>query len=422
MKKILLAFSIALLSCGGGGGSGGGGVTEPTDPTPVASFTGDPVSGIAPLTVNFVSTSSDATTWLWDFENNGSGDATGASVSHQYTNPATYSVRLTVTGPGGTDVMIRNDYITVLNQPPPAPVASFTANPLSGHAPLTVNFVSTSSDATAWLWDFDNDGTDDATGASVSHQYTNPATYSVRLTVTGPGGTDSITKTDYITVTHGPPDAAFEATTTSGTPDLRVQFINNSVRYTQSTWDFGDGGSSTEENPIHTYTAVGSYDVSLTTVGPGGTDIETKSSYININTLATPAIIVDPKYTDTTTGATFTVSLKVIGVTGLAAAQAKLIFDPAALTIGNVNAGDFLTGNTNPLLIVTNENGAVTIYTSSLSSDKPSADGDGVIATVDFTVGSTTGTSIIFDGVIFLDVDGNNLSVNASEYGYIYVD
>ena len=112
-------------------------------------------------------------------------------------------------------------------------------------------------------------------------------------------------------------------------------------------------------------------------------------------------------------------------MTGLAAAQAKLSFDPAVFTIGDVTAGDFLTGDTDPLMIVTNEDGAVTIYTSSLSSDKPSADGDGVIANIDFTISSGTGvTSLIFDStnVIFLDVDGNSIAVTGLENGYIYVN
>jgi PKD repeat protein len=145
---------------------------------------------------------------------------------------------------------------------------------------------------------------------------------------------------------------------------------------------------------MHTYTAVGSYDVSLDVLGEGGTDLETKTGYINVSALGTPAIILDPKYTDTSNGTTITLSLQVVG------------------------------GNTDPLLIVTKDesNGEVTIYTSSLSSDKPSADGDGVIATVDFTVTSTT--SIIFDNsnTIFLDVDGNNITVNGSQDGYIYVN
>jgi PKD repeat protein len=391
-------------------------------PVPVAGFTATPVSGTAPLTVNFVSTSTDATSYLWDFDNDGSDDATGASVSHQYTAVGSYSVKLTVSGPGGTDSITETDYITV--QPPPVPVAGFTATPVSGTVPLTVNFVSTSTDATSYLWDFENDGSDDATGASVSHQYTAAGTYSVRLTVSGPGGTDSITETDYITVNENSPHAAFTGTPTSGTPDLRVEFANTSTYYTQLTWDFGDGGSSTEENPIYTYTAAGSYDVSLTAVGSGGTDVETKSSYINISTLATPAIILDPKYTDTSNGSTITLSLKVMGVTGLAAAQAKLTYDTSKATIGNVAFGDFLKGNTDPLLIVTKDesNGEVTIYTSSLSSDKPSADGDGIIATVDFTVTGSTSVNFDASSTVFLDVGGNNITVNGSTSGYIYVE
>ena len=146
---------------------------------------------------------------------------------------------------------------------------------------------------------------------------------------------------------------------------MRVQFINNSLRYTQSTWDFGDGNTSTDANPMHTYTAVGSYDVSLDVLGEGGTDIETKTGYINVSALGTPAIILDPKYTDTSNGTTITLSLKVMGVTGLAAAQAKLVYDANTVTIGNVAFGDFLKGNTDPLLIVTKDesNGEVTIYT-----------------------------------------------------------
>ena len=340
MKKILLAFLVVLLGCGGGGGGGGG-----------------------------------------DDGGGGSG-----------------------------------------NTPP---VAAFTGSPLSGPVPLTVQFASQSTgDVTSHQWDVNNDGTIDGGTYTYNHTYTETGTYTVSLTVVGPAGTDSTTKTDYITVNTLPPNAAFTGTPTSGTPDLRVAFANTSVRYTQSTWNFGDGSTSTEDSPTHTYTAVGSYNVSLDVLGEGGTDLETKTGYINVSALGTPAIILDPKYTDTSNGSTITLSLKVMGVTGLAAAQVKLAYDTSKATIGNVAFGDFLKGNTDPLLIVTKDesNGEVIIYTSSLSSDKPSADGDGVIATVEFTVTSTT--SIIFDNsnIIFLNVDGNNITVNGSQDGYIYVN
>ena len=54
--------------------------------------------------------------------------------------------------------------------------------------------------------------------------------------------------------------------------DLRVEFVNGSVRYTTSLWDFGDGNTSSDTNPIHTYTTSGTFDVSLSVTGDGGTD------------------------------------------------------------------------------------------------------------------------------------------------------
>jgi len=273
----------------------------------------------------------------------------------------------------------------------PAPVAVFTGSPISGSVPLTVGFLSGSTNATTHTWDFDNDGSPDASGSSVSYTYNNTGTYSVSLTVTGPGGTDTTTKTDYITVNAVAPTAAFFGAPTSGTPDLRVKFNNTSSQYTQSSWDFGDGNTSTDDSPVHTYTTAGDYDVSLTVTGEGGST---------------------------------TIDIKVLGVTGLAAAQAKLTFDSTALTIGDVTAGDFLTGDTDPLFIVTNEDGAVTIYTSSLSSDQPTSDGDGVIATVNFTVNGSTNTNINFDsaGTIMLDVDGGDITINGLENGYLILE
>ncbi|MDP6907451.1 MAG: PKD domain-containing protein [Candidatus Marinimicrobia bacterium] len=306
----------------------------------------------------------------------------------------------------------------------PAPVAIFSGSPTSGPVPLTVGFLSGSTNATTHAWDFDNDGSPDASGSSVSYTYENTGTYSVSLTVTSSGGTDTTTKTDYITVNAVPPTAAFFGAPTSGTPELRVQFTNTSSQYTQSSWSFGDGSTSSEDSPIHTYTATGDYDVSLSVTGEGGSNTVNESAYITLTDIATPAMIVDSKYTDTTTGSSVALDIKVLGVTGLAAAQAKLTFDTSALTIGDVTAGDFLTGNTDPLFIVTNEDGAVTIYTSSLSSDQPTSDGDGVIATVNFTVNGSTNTNLNFDSAntIMLDVNGANIAINGLENGYLILE
>ena len=79
------------------------------------------------------------------------------------------------------------------------PTASFTGHPISGAAPLTVNFTDQSTGTiTSWEWDFGNTGT--SADQNPTHLYTWPGTYTVSLTVTSPGGSETETKTDYITV------------------------------------------------------------------------------------------------------------------------------------------------------------------------------------------------------------------------------
>ncbi len=80
-----------------------------------------------------------------------------------------------------------------------APTADFTADPISGPIPIGVNFTDQSTgDITSWQWDF-GDGSM-STEQDPSHTYTESGIYTVSLTVTGPGGSDTRTKTDYINV------------------------------------------------------------------------------------------------------------------------------------------------------------------------------------------------------------------------------
>ena len=298
------------------------------------------------------------------------------------------------------------------------PVASFSANPLSGSAPLTVSFTSTSTNATSHDWDFNGDGVLDASGVLVAYTYNDAGSYTVMLTATGPGGVDSVTRSNYVTVSPSPPSALFTADPTSGKKDLRVEFSNSSVRYNSSSWDFGDGNTSTEDSPTHLYTTSGTYDVTLSVVGDGGSDTNTLSGYINVSDVQTPAIVLDPKYIETTSGSSVPIDVKVLGVSGMAAAQVTLFYDNSVMTYDSVTAGDFLKGDSDPLLVVTSNPGVnrLIFYTSSLSSDLPSNDGDGIIATVNFTLNGSTDTSVNFgsdtSGNIMLDVDGANITVN----------
>ena len=95
-----------------------------------------------------------------------------------------------------------SDFVT----PPAAPIAGFTAVPLTGMAPLTVQFTdqSTGTGPLTYAWDFNNDGTVDTTLKNPSMIYTGAGTYTVNLTVTNTAGSDSEVKTNFITVTTAP--------------------------------------------------------------------------------------------------------------------------------------------------------------------------------------------------------------------------
>jgi PKD repeat protein len=228
---------------------------------PVANFTASPMTGFAPLTVAFADISTGSiNSRLWDF-----GDGTTSTVqnpTHVFNAVGTYTVNLTVTGYGGSTTMSKQ--IAVLS---PVPVANFTATPTSGAAPLNVAFADLSTgNVTAWLWDF-GDGTN-STVQNPTHVFNAIGTYTVNLTVTGPAGTDTVST---VITAFAVPVANFTATPTSGTVPLNVAFADLSTgNVTAWLWDFGDGTTSTVQNPTHVFNAVGTYTVNLTVTGPGG--------------------------------------------------------------------------------------------------------------------------------------------------------
>ena len=274
-------------------------VVEPCLP-PVADFEGTPLSGEVPLTVSFTDLSTnDPTGWDWDFGEGGS--STQQNPVYEYTSAGTYTVTLTATNSCGPDVETKTDYITVTCTPP---TADFAGDPTSGGHPLTVQFTDQSSGATSWDWDFGD--TQTSTEQNPSHQYSSPGVYTVTLTVTNDCGSDIETKNDYITV-YETPVAAFSGTPTSGCVPLTVNFTDESTGdITGWSWNFGDGGSSTAQNPSHEYTSGGTYTVSLTVTGPGGSDDEIKTDYITVNVAPTADFAGSPRSGDKPLTVTFT--------------------------------------------------------------------------------------------------------------------
>lgn len=172
-----------------------------------------------------------------------------------------------------------------------AVAADFAAAPRTGVAPLTVVFTNTSAgDYVASLWDF-GDGIITPL-PSPTHIYTAPGVYTVTLTVSGPGGADTLTRARCITA-HAPVHAGFFASPLSGVAPLTVTFTNTSTGdYADNLWSLGDGVTSTQQHPTHTYTAPGAYTVTLTVSGPGGTDTLTRTNYITVNRPAPAGIAV----------------------------------------------------------------------------------------------------------------------------------
>ncbi|HZD42974.1 MAG TPA: PKD domain-containing protein, partial [Methanomicrobiales archaeon] len=218
-----------------------------------------------------------------------------------------YTVQLTVTGSNGqTNTSVRTDFIHVLTTPPPPPTleANFTANETEGPIPFAVQFYDNSTgNVTAWSWKF-GDGNTSSVQNPV-HVYSKPGLYTVNLTVTNAmGNTDSRTRTDFVQAVPPLPRAMFTSNVTNGTAPLPVQFNSTSTGNVVGwSWRFGDGNTSTLENPVHTYEEADNYTVRLTVLESNGrTNTTVKNDYIHVLSAPKPTAPVANFTTNTTRG------------------------------------------------------------------------------------------------------------------------
>jgi PKD repeat protein/serine/threonine protein phosphatase PrpC len=263
-------------------------VLQPPPQAPVAAFTLNPASGPAPLDVTFTDTSTGPINlYSWDF---GDGNtSTLTNPTHQYESPGTYTVTLVVTGPGGSSSASHSVTASYA-----APTACFTANPTTIVVNGTVIFSAgcSSGTITGYNWTFGDGGTASGNLPAPSHTYTTVNNFTVSLTVSGPGGT-SAPMTAVITVTAAAPTACFSPTNTTITSGGTVNFSSNcsSGSITGYAWNFGDGNISNAANPSHSYTT-GTFNVSLTVTGPGGTSAPATGT---VNVVAAPVACFTPK-------------------------------------------------------------------------------------------------------------------------------
>ena len=166
-------------------------MTPPASQPPLVDFTANTTNGSAPLTVRFTGTSSGfPLRWSWDF-----GDGSTSSLEdplHTYENPGNYTVTLQVEYNTGSISKIKPGYVTVSEAPVP-PVAKFTADPVSGTAPLTVRFSDESTGSPVfWFWDFGDGSSTDL--ENPIHVYRGPGIYTARLIVGNSAGNTIATR------------------------------------------------------------------------------------------------------------------------------------------------------------------------------------------------------------------------------------
>lgn len=274
--------------------------TTPDPEPPVADFFAIPRSGDEPLSVIFADQSTGGhLSYYWDF-----GDGTYSTKKenvHTYVSAGTYNVTLTVTNSAGSSTECREKYIKVTKDEPLK--ANFTSNLTIGAVPVTVQFYDTSTGSpSSWSWVFQKDSyyllRDAATKQAIPYLgnefsaekdpvviYTSPGNYSVSLTVSRTGETDTVTKEGYIQVDPPAPEADFNAYPMEGDAPLEVEFwemVPYSWCYDEFLWDFGDGTTGSGSWLYHTFDAPGLYNVTLTVTSAYGNSTLTKEGFINV--------------------------------------------------------------------------------------------------------------------------------------------
>lgn len=254
-----------------------------------ANFTANATSGCSPLVVNFQDQSTgNPTSWFWDFGNGAT--ATLQNPSTTYFTPGTYTVKLTVTNAGGSNTLTRTQYITVYGKP----VINFTVSDSAACFPLRAQFTDLSSASAgttiaSWLWDF-GDGSQ-SNQQNPLHVYTTSGNYTVNLKVTNDKGCYAVlTKPAYIKIPGGVVSSFTNTLPAVCKPPYNISFTNNSTGPGALTWfwDFGDGATSTLQNPVHTYATPGNYTVALATTSSAGcSDTLKKVSLLNIQNITT---------------------------------------------------------------------------------------------------------------------------------------
>jgi PKD repeat protein len=245
---------------------------------------GSTLSGAAPLTVSFIGSATGGTApyaYSWNF---GDGSATSSTQNpgHSYAAAGSYSAVLTV-----TDSLGHSGSATALSIHVLATLAAVAAgSPTLGDAPLAVNFTGTPSGGTSpytYSWSF-GDATPASVGQNPSHTYASAGSFSARMTVTDGTGATALSNTVGVTVSPIPSVTASAAPGVGDSP-MSVTFTatpsGGTGPFTYS-WTFGDGGTSTTQNPTHIYSSANAY-IAHVTLTDAAAHTATGSASVTVN-------------------------------------------------------------------------------------------------------------------------------------------
>lgn len=251
---------------------------------PVADFTTNLTNGCPPIVVQFSDKSTgNPTSWSWNLGNGTVSNLKDPSTT--YILPGNYTVTLTVSNANGSHTKTVTNYIKVA----PAPAVSFIADSSVSCAPKTIQFTNLSapggSGTPSYLWDFGDGNT--STAQNPSHTYNTQGNYKVSLIVTNSNGCmQTLTKTNYIKLVQKPAISFSATNTTSCKVPVTVAFTNSTTGGSSYFWDFGDGTTSTQQAPNHTYTSTGNYNVKLVvTNATGCKDSLVKTAFVKAGAL-----------------------------------------------------------------------------------------------------------------------------------------
>jgi len=309
---------------------------------PSATFSGRPTTGPAPLTVTFSDSSTGTVTnRFWNFGDGATTNTTATSLLHTYHAEGTNTVTLIVRGPLGASTNTHPNYVVVTapdTTPPtltilePADYQTFT------NAGATVT--GTSSDASGIASVTVNTNVATLSGTNWSKAITLSLGTNIITVIATDNSANHNTDTQVVHAVLSPvsvaaPVAGFGASPTNGVAPLQVNFTDSSTgTITSRSWNFGDGGTSMAVDPSHTYTNAGTFSVSLSVVGPGGTNTLTSANLITVTVspVNLPPVIT---YGPAITNSLLQVGNVAVVVTGETNVFAVIAFDPEGRTLSN---------------------------------------------------------------------------------------